>query len=50
MLSRALARVLAEQRGPEFAEHVAWLHRAAGELRWRWSTPAVDQATAASAT
>src|SRR5436190_2897378 len=32
-LSRALARVLTEQRGPEFAEYVAWLHRAAAELR-----------------
>jgi len=33
MLSRALARVLAEQRGPGFADRVAWLHRTAGEVR-----------------
>ncbi len=33
MLSRALARVLAEQRGPEFAERLKWLHRAAADLR-----------------
>ena len=33
MLSRALARVLAEQRGPAFADMVAWLRRTAAELR-----------------
>src|SRR3954467_1019786 len=33
MLSRALARVLADQRGQEFAETIAWLHRTAGGRR-----------------
>jgi phosphoenolpyruvate carboxylase len=33
LLSAALGRVLAEQRGAEFAERVAWLHRAAADLR-----------------
>jgi phosphoenolpyruvate carboxylase len=33
LLSAALARVLTEQRGRDFAERVAWLHAAAAELR-----------------
>jgi len=33
MLSRALARVLAEQRGQDFADTVAWLRRTAAEFR-----------------
>jgi phosphoenolpyruvate carboxylase len=33
LLSQALSRVLAEQRGPGFAARVAWLHEAAAELR-----------------
>ena len=32
-LSRALTRVLAEQRGPEFVERLRWLHRAAADVR-----------------
>src|SRR4051812_39723845 len=33
LLSRTLARVLAEQRGAEFSERVTWLHVTAAELR-----------------
>ncbi len=45
MLSRALARVLAEQRGPEFAERLMWLHRAAAALRAGDSGAAEELAT-----
>jgi phosphoenolpyruvate carboxylase len=33
LLSGTLARVLAEQRGAEFAERVAWLHETAADVR-----------------